>query len=295
MNLQDMAEASRARALADVLRDVGFVIVRNALPCAIIETLDADLAAAFEATPFGQGSFYGTRTKRFGRLLARSTVTEQLVMHPDFLAAAEALLLPFCDVIQLNVAQAIAVHPGSLQQMPHRDQDMWRITPCDTEYLLNVIWPFTRFTAANGATLVWPSTHGRNAHLTELPGEAVVAEMAPGDALLFLGSTAHGAGANHTADEIRRGCVIGYSLGWLKPYENPFLAYPPQVARTFSPQLAAIAGYRQHRPNLGNYEGQCPSILLAGDADRPLAAVDALRPDQVLLVDAFADDQRRSP
>lgn len=290
--IRDVATTRPPSSLATALRRDGFVIARRILPQVLIEALDADLADAFETTPFGQGSFYGSRTKRFGRLLARSLLTEQLVMQPDILHAAEELLLPFCDVIQLNVAQAIAVHPGSLQQMPHRDQDMWRITPGAGEYLLNVIWAFTRFTADNGATLVWPDTHGAKATVTDLPGEPVVATMEPGDALLFLGSTAHGAGANLTADEVRRGCVIGYSLGWLKPYENPFLAYPPAIARTFSPELAALAGYRQHRPNLGNYEGQCPSIVLGGDADRPLAAIDALRPDQVGLVDAFAAAQR---
>lgn len=284
---------ARATALAETLKARGYAIARNILPRATIERLDADLAEAFAVTPFGRGSFYGTRTKRFGRLLARSAFTEQLVLQPEILRAAEALLLPYCDVIQLNVAQAIAVHPASLQQMPHRDQDMWRIVPGAAEYLLNVIWPFTRFTAANGATRVWPGTHGANAAATELQGDPVIAKMEPGDALLFLGSTAHGAGANHTESEVRRGCVIGYSLGWLKPYENQMLAYPPNIARRFSPELAALVGYRQHRPNLGNYEGQCPSILLAGSPERPIGAVDALRQDQVELVDAFAAEQRR--
>ena len=282
-----------ASALAEALREHGYAIARGIVPQATIARLDADLAEPFDATPFGQGSFYGTRTKRFGRLLTRSRITQQLVLQPDIIGAVEALLLPHCDVIQLNVAQAIAVHPGSLQQMPHRDQEMWRIVPAGVEYLVNVIWPFTRFTAENGATLVWPDTHGANATAPELQRDPVVAEMMPGDALLFLGSTVHGAGPNRTSAEVRRGCVIGYSLGWLKPYENQLLAYPPAVAREFTPELAALVGYRQHRPNLGNYEGQCPSILLAGDPDRPIGAIDALRDDQVALVEAFAEEQRR--
>jgi ectoine hydroxylase-related dioxygenase (phytanoyl-CoA dioxygenase family) len=114
--------------------------------------------------------------------------------------------------------------------------------------------------------------------------------MEPGSALILLGSTLHGAGANRTA-AVRRAIVTGYSLGWLKPYENPWLAYPPEVARRFSPELAALAGYRQHRPNLGNFEGQCPSVLLTGAPDRPLAAIDALRPDQQDMVAAFAARQ----
>lgn len=43
--------------------------------------------------------------------------------------------------------------------------------------------------------------------------------MEPGWALMFLGSTLHGAGANRSG-EIRRAVVIGYSLGWLKSYEK---------------------------------------------------------------------------
>ena len=81
--------------------------------------------------------------------------------------------------------------------------------------------------------------------------------------------------------------VIGYSLGWLKPYENLWLAYPPEVARHFSPDVAALAGYQQHRPNLGNYEGGCPSILLGDDVPAYIGAVDALRPDQEAMLSDY--------
>jgi hypothetical protein len=93
---------------------------------------------------------------------------------------------------------------------------------------------------------------------------------------------------------VRRGAIVSYCLGWLKPYENQWLAYPPDIARTFSPELAALVGYRQHRPNLGNYEGQCPSILLREPTAQPLPATDALRPDQETMLDAFLEQQRRA-
>jgi ectoine hydroxylase-related dioxygenase (phytanoyl-CoA dioxygenase family) len=116
--------------------------------------------------------------------------------------------------------------------------------------------------------------------------------MSPGSALLFLGSTLHGAGGNRTAG-VRRGCIISYCLGWLKPYENQWLAYPPQVARRFSPELAALVGYQQHRPNLGNYEGQCPSILLREEQPGRIAAMDALRSDQAAMVAQYVEQQER--
>jgi ectoine hydroxylase-related dioxygenase (phytanoyl-CoA dioxygenase family) len=291
---EKMAVATAASPAVDsgsgTLLDRGYCILRGALPRETIAALDGDLAGDFERTPFCQGGFYGATTKRFGRLLIRSEHVAALVRHPGILASVEKLLSPWCDRIQLNVTQAIGIHPGAPAQMPHRDQDMWRAPAGEAEYLVNVIWPLTRFTAENGATLVWPGSHGANALAPEPRSAPLAAEMEPGDALLFLGSTLHGAGANRT-NEVRRGIVVGYSLGWLKPYENQWLAYPPEVARRFDPELAALVGYRQHRPNLGNYEGQCPSVLLDGRAEVPLGAVDALRPDQASMVDAFVASQ----
>ena len=279
-----------AERWTEALLKHGYCIIRDALSAETIAALDEDLADDFARTPFCQGDFYGPTTKRFGRLLIRSAHTASLVQHEAMLSIADQVLSPWCDRIQLNVSQAIAIHPGAPSQLPHRDQEMWRAPAGEAEYLINVIWPLTRFTFENGATLVWPGSHGADALAPEPLAKPIAAEMAPGDALVFLGSTLHGAGANRTT-EVRRGIVVGYSLGWLKPYENQHLAYPPAVARSFPPELAALVGYRQHRPNLGNYEGQCPSVLLDGRADEPLAAVDALRPDQAAMVETYAASQ----
>ena len=276
-----------------MLQRDGYCIIPDALPTETIGALDDDLADAFMRTPFCEGGFYGATTKRFGRLLARSGHMAALVQHSLILGIVEQILSPWCDCLQLNVTQAIAVHPGAPAQLPHRDQDMWPTIKGEAEYLVNVIWPLTDFRSDNGATRIWPGSHRAEALDAVPKTDPVPAAMPPGAALLFLGSTLHGAGAN-ISGEVRRGLVVGYALGWLKPYENQWLAYPPPVARRFSPELAALVGYRQHRPNLGNYEGQCPSVLLGDDSDRPLGAVDALRPDQQELVAAFVDEQRRA-
>ncbi len=271
------------------LREQGYCVIPDLVDPDQIAALDRDLAPAFAGTPFCQGGFYGERTKRFGRLLSRSNRAQRHVMHKLVLGIAETILAPWCDRIQLNLTQAIALHPGALPQLPHRDQEMWRGAIGETEYLVNVMWPFTRYTEANGATLVWPDSHGQKALDPEPHTDPIAIELQPGEALLFLGSTLHGAGNNRT-DEVRRGMIVSYCLGWLKPYENQWLAYPPDIARHFPPELAALAGYQQHRPNLGNYEGQCPSILL--DGKMPTGAIDALRPDQQRLVEDYVAAQR---
>lgn len=172
-----------------------------------------------------------------------------------------------------------------------RTKRMWRGPAGEIEYLVNVMWPLTRFTRENGATRLWPESHGQRVHHEVAEASEQVPELEPGSALLFLGSTLHAAGANRS-NEVRRGMIAGYSLGWLKTYENQFLAYPPEIARTFPPELAALVGYRQHRPNLGNFEGCCPSVLLQGKAPDRLGARDALRPDQEEAVDAHAAQER---
>lgn len=282
---------SAAEPSAPLLRN-GYVILKDVLSAEHIFLLNQDLDQVFGSTPFCTGDFYGARTKRFGRLLTRSTRMAALVQHPAILDLAERALGSWCDCIQLNLTQATEVHPGALAQFPHRDQDMWRGVTGTVEYLLNVMWPLTRFTVDNGATLIWPNSHGPAALEPHPPCTPIVATSDPGDAIVFLGSTLHGAGSNRS-DMPRRGLIISYCLGWLKPYENQWLAYPPMIARNFPPDLAALVGYRQHRPNLGNIEGQCPSILLKGEMPEAPGAVDALRPDQTRLLSEFVAKQRR--
>ncbi len=273
--------AGYATAL-DALTGRGWCIIPNLLP-AETRALAQDLAPAFEATPFCQGDFYGERTKRFGSLLKRSPHAAAVAQQELILSLCQAVLGPWCDGLQLNLMQAIAIHPGAPRQFPHRDQDMWQGVKGEVEYLVNVMWPLTPFTEANGATLIYPHSHGAAALSPDVPEQPVIAECGPGDAIVFLGSTLHGAGTNRS-DEIRRAVVVSYCLGWLKPYENQWLAYPPEIARGFTPELAALAGYRQHRPNLGNYEGVCPSLLLSDDIPDHIGAIDALRPDQAQAV-----------
>ncbi|WP_097093714.1 phytanoyl-CoA dioxygenase family protein [Novosphingobium sp. Chol11] len=290
----DIGAADRAR-LADLISVYasslvtdGYVIIPEVIDSETIARLDSNLAERFESTAFSEGAFYGSQTKRFGRLLLRSEQTAKLVQNELIVGIVNEVLKPWCDVIQLNLTQAVEVHPGSPNQVPHRDQDMWKGPKGEMEYLVNVMWPTTPFTAETGATIVWPHSHRHQDQIILPPEDSVDAEMLPGSALLFLGSTLHGAGQN-VSSQIRRGVIISYSLGWLKPYENQWLAYPPEIAKTFSSELAALVGYQQHRPNLGNFEGQCPSVLLNDVVPDHLHAIDSLLPQQEGLIAAYRE------
>ncbi|CAN5497357.1 hypothetical protein BH10PSE12_BH10PSE12_07990 [soil metagenome] len=268
--------------VAAQLLDQGFCVVPDAMPAAHVHDLATDLSPVFARTARSSGPFYGDNTKRFHGLLRRSPHMADFVLHPTILGAAKAILGNHCETIQLNLTQAIEILPGGDAQPPHRDQDMWPLHSPGVEYLVNVMWPFTPYRAQNGATRLWPGSHRRQEAMLIAEEDAIAVEIDPGAALLFLGSTLHAGGKNSTRLS-RRGMIVSYSLGWLKPYELPWLAYPPEVARTFAPELAALAGYRAHRPNLGTHEGRCPSRLLTA-SDEALGAIDVLQPEQQELI-----------
>jgi len=279
---KDLTEADLPGLLFEELRRKGYCIIRNEA-VARVHALARDLDPIFAATPFCEGNFYGRRTKRFGGLLKRSEHMAALVLNPLILSAVETILGTGCDRIQLNLTQAIEIHPGEVRQFPHRDQDMWRGADGTQEYLVNVLWPLTPFTKENGATRIFPKSHGVKGMAKSDLGPPIFAEGKPGAAICFL---------SNLSQEVRRGVLVSYSLGWLKPYENLWLAYPPEIAKTFPPELAALAGYAQHRPNLGNYEGQCPSVLLKDDRPDHIGAIDELLPDQADAVAEFAAAER---
>lgn len=273
---------------AHQLSERGYVILKAAADPDRVRDLDRRLAPTFARTAFCRGAFYGETTKRFGGLLARDPDVASFVLNPRVLALVQEMLGPWCETLQLNLTQAVAVHPGAPAQLPHRDHDMWGAEKGRLEYLVNVMWPLTPFRPENGATRIWPDSHGPAACRPGVPGTPLAMTCEPGDAVLFLGSTLHGAGENRSS-AIRRGMIIGYCLGWLKPYENQWLVYPPPVAAKFPEELQRLIGYAQHRPNLGNVEGRCPSELLRGGLCGP--PEDALRPDQIEAITAFLHSQ----
>lgn len=284
-----MSDPVTTAALDALARD-GFVILPGLADRAALDAVRADLAPCFAAAPFCQGSFYGARTKRFGRLLARTNHAESFVRHPTVLAILDGLF--GASTYQLNLSQCIEIHPGAPVQPPHRDHDMWACPKVvGTTHLVNVMWALTEFTSANGGTRIWPGTNCDDWRL-HVPGDDGVVEVAasPGSAIIFLGQTLHAGGANRTA-EARRGMVFSYCLDWLLPHENPWLAYPPQLARRFSPELAALVGYRQRFGGLNNFEGLCPARLLSGSQAEFNVFTDAMHPEHVALIESYYRDR----
>ncbi|MEQ1708636.1 MAG: phytanoyl-CoA dioxygenase family protein [Terricaulis sp.] len=280
MKPQSAVNQSRAGIVpsaADELRESGFVVLKQLLGEAEVRSIACELEPHFQSTQRCVGDFYGWKTTRMGSVLTKAPATRALLLHDAIWPVVEAILKPACDYVQLNLVQAVRVHPGERAQAPHRDEEMWPSDKHAIPWLINVMWAIDEFTEENGATRIWPKSHAGALDRFIDPSESIAAEMPAGSACLFMGALTHGAGANRSSAP-RTGIIVSYCLGWLKTYENQFLTYPPAVARAFDPRLQSLMGYRIHRPNLGGWNGQDPSVLL-GEPDAYCSHVDALPPE----------------
>ena len=90
----------------------------------------------------------------------------------------------------------------------------------------------------------------------------IPAEMRPGSAVMALGTTLHGAGANTTPDVNRRGLQPKFCLGWLRPTVNNYLLYPPEVAKKLPEPVQRLIGYQLECKHIGMLEQSVDPIEL---------------------------------
>lgn len=262
--------------MAEVLDRDGALILDRVLTPEAVAGMVAELSPYVAATPAGRDGFTGVRTTRTGALVARSPAVRDAVTDPRIARMCEHLLKANCERWQLHLTQLIRIMPGQGAQPIHRDRWAWGAHLKGIEPQLNTIWALTDFTVENGATQVvpgssaWPDDRRAQAH------EITQAVMKAGSVLVYTGSVFHGGGANRS-DQDRWGLNLTYALGWLRQEENQYLACPPEIARTLSPELQDLLGYALGGYALGYYtpplppgegpEVVPPSFALRGEAD----------------------------
>lgn len=263
-------------AMAEALERDGALILDDALSPATVAEMVAELSPYVMATPEGRDGFTGVRTTRTGALVARSPAVREAVTDARIARLCEHLLKPNCERWQLHLTQLIRIMPGQGAQPIHRDRWAWGAHLKGVEPQLNTIWALTDFTAENGATQVVPGSTTWPDDRKAEPHEITQAVMRAGSVLVYTGSVFHGGGANRS-DQDRWGLNLTYALGWLRQEENQYLACPPEIARTLSPELQDLLGYALGGYALGYYtpplppgEGPelvPPSFALRGEAE----------------------------
>ena len=264
------------QALAALEAD-GVVIIEGLLDADTLARLNADLDPLLDTPPAKRAflnpalaGFFGEHTRHITGVAAKSPVfAREVMVNPTLLEICDSVLLPSCASYQLNLGHVLDRGPGAQAQYLHRDELVWVHLPAPhpTVQLATMV-ALVDFTAENGATLVVPGSHREHGHQgSDTP--AVAAEMSAGSAVVYLGSTLHGAGANQTDDQWRRGMHISYVVGWLRTEENHYLTTWPKVARALPKASQRLLGYAAHDAindaggYLGAVELQDPVELMA--------------------------------
>lgn len=242
-------------AIEQALKDDGGVIVEGFLEPAVVARIKSEVADARARANPGMKHlnpavqfFYGDKTRHVNGMAAHSrTFATDVLIHPIYLAICDRVLLPSCARYHLNLGHLIDRGPGATNQLLHRDEIVWAHFPNPhAEIQLASMVALDDFKVENGATRLVPGSHRWPRGRQPEPHEIADAVMPAGSAVIYLGSTIHGAGANSTESEWRPGLHISYTLGWLRTEENNYLAVPPDVARTLPRKAQEMLGYAVH-------------------------------------------------
>jgi ectoine hydroxylase-related dioxygenase (phytanoyl-CoA dioxygenase family) len=242
--------------IAAAIRRDGAAIVAGILDAGTLASFNAEIDAHAEREGETRRymndtvtQFYGPKTRHVPGIAGKSrTFIDQVLCHPLYVGVCDRILKPNCSTYQLNFADVIERGPGAEVQLLHRDDGIWphmpRPCPFDLEFASMVaLGPFT---AEMGATLIAPGSHRWERDRQPQPHELAAADMAPGSAVLYLGSTIHAGGANRTSDHWRRGMHLSYCLGWLRTEENNYLTAPLDLVRRMPRAAQAMLGYSIH-------------------------------------------------
>jgi len=262
-------------AIGDVMKVIdrdGAVILEGMLSRAELDALVAELTPFLTATKVGRESFSGFKTTRTGALPARSPKVRVALVDRRIRAICDEVLLPNCENYQVNVTHVIRILPGEIAQVMHKDRWSWSYLK-GMEPQLNTIWALTDFTRQNGATRVVPGSQRWPDSRRPRPEEIACAEMSAGSVLVYTGSVFHSGGANQS-DAPRLGMNLTYCLGWLRQEENQYLSCPPEIARTFEPELQQLMGYQTGGYGLGFFTPplgpeEAPEVYASEWAVRP--------------------------
>lgn len=287
--VERLGPASPIDSVLTALERDGAVIVESLFPENVVSAVNDEVEESVsrsdpDADWFNpiMKAFHGPNTRAVSGIPGISpTFAVEVMCHPLLLGLCDRILLPSCARYQLNLGQILQRGPGSPDQILHRDELVWSDVPRPApELQLAAVIAFVDFTVENGATRIVPGSHrwpDRQLQPIEQlvqppPGPEQIAHavMPAGSAVIYLGGTIHGAGANSTIDMERRGAHLSYCVGWLRTEENNYLSIPPRLAARLPRQAQELLGYAIHDGisrgggYLGMVAGQDPVELMAG-------------------------------
>lgn len=253
MDLQAYSPDTATDVVVDTLKRDGAVVINDLAHPDIADTIAQDLRNQFDADgTYAQCDFNGYKTLRLSSVLARSRASAELIGHDRIMDILDAVLLPNCISYRIGSTTAIEILPGENHQVLHRDDSIYPARMPGLEWQVGVMWAITDFTVKNGATRVIAGSH--RDWMSDMADEskAMQKPMKKGSALIYMGSTIHGGGANRSTAS-RVGLINTYSLGWLRQEVNQYLTIPREVADSYPEKIRRLMGYQSHGTSLGKY------------------------------------------
>jgi len=217
--LRRFPRTADAAEIAAAIDTDGYAIVHDMLDADALSRLRAELDPLLVSTPAGHETFFGSKTVRFGSLVARSEQSRAMVLDPLVQEIAEAVLGPFCANVQINYTGVMHLLPGEDAQVVHRDANIYPFQYPAPPLICATMWAVNDFTKENGATWLVPGSHRWEEARRPTESEVVQAVMPAGSMLVYNGAVYHAGGANRSNGP-RTGCAIHFSLGWLRQEEN---------------------------------------------------------------------------
>ncbi|MBB4981668.1 MULTISPECIES: phytanoyl-CoA dioxygenase family protein [Streptomyces] len=261
---QDLTSVAADTSAEEILRIVardGGVIIKNFLTQEQVDRFNSEIESPLQALNPGStheneivAAFHGHNTKRLTNLVTHSaTFRSEIIDHPLVHEISDSVFLEESGTYWMTTAQVIEIGPNSQAQLLHRDLENWfpfvGLGPSGPEVSINFLVALTDFTEENGATRVIPgSNHWSDFEDRGTPEQTIPAVMSAGDALFISGKVVHGGGANQTSDFYRRAVAFTFNAGYLTGEEAyPFLV-DKELAKTLSPRVQRILGFRSQYP-----------------------------------------------
>jgi ectoine hydroxylase-related dioxygenase (phytanoyl-CoA dioxygenase family) len=242
----------------DTLQRDGYVILESLLLAEQVVSIREGIVPLLNHT--GRNTFEGIKTQRLYNPLAKTRMVDDLVDHPRVTALLDRLFMPN---YLLSQAQAIHILPGEQAQLLHCDDGFYQVPRPRRALGAATVWAMDAFTSDNGATVVYPGSHLWDDVRRPNPGkdECIKAVMPEGSAVLFLGTTWHGGGAN-TSQASRLAFTCQYCEPWLRQQDNLLLGVPPATVAKLREPIQRMIGYSILPPFMGMVNGMHPKRLL---------------------------------
>ena len=274
-----MAPDTDADHLLEIIDRDGGLVIRGLLEPSTVERIDRELAPAVTARGPGfragfDDTFYGTNTVRVQGIAAKSrTFVDEYLLHPTLLDIADRVLLPYCGDYWMSQSETIYIGPGNGRQALHRDDLNWNLAAqLSVPLQISVLVALGDYDAEVGATHVVPRSHRWPLDRPFDASMSTQVELAPGDALVYLGSLLHGGGANVTDDRWRKALYLSYLVGWLTPEEAVPLGIGADVAATLPPRARQLLGFAGLPERATDDPAEAALALWQLDADDPQVA-----------------------